>query len=91
MKINNFIKTLTIYTDKAQIITTSTYVSVDPHHNKINNQFKDSEARTSSVIELRPTYVSDVDYFSNKNAEDIFEMAFGLMHDADPGKYPEIY
>lgn len=53
--------------------------------------YLDSEPRTLSANEHRPAYASDGDYFSNPNAEEVFEMAYAMMHEADPGKYPEIY
>jgi len=51
----------------------------------------DAEPRTLSAHEHRPAYSSDGDYFSNPNAEDVFEMIYGIMHDYDPAKYPKIY
>lgn len=51
----------------------------------------DSEPRTLSSKEHRPAYGSDGDYFSKPSVEDIFDAAYGLMHEADPEEYPRIY
>ncbi|MCF8379924.1 MAG: hypothetical protein K9H49_10130 [Bacteroidales bacterium] len=53
--------------------------------------YLDSEPKTLSANEHRPAYASDGDYFSNPNAEDVFEMVYGMMNEADPARYPEIY
>jgi pyruvate/2-oxoglutarate/acetoin dehydrogenase E1 component/TPP-dependent pyruvate/acetoin dehydrogenase alpha subunit len=51
----------------------------------------DAEPRTLTAHEHRPAYSSDGDYYSNPNAEDVFEMIYGIMHEYAPGKYPSIY
>ncbi len=51
----------------------------------------DSEPVTLTAHEHRPAYSSDGDYFSNPNAEDVFETVYGLMHESDPRRYPRIY
>ena len=51
----------------------------------------DSEPRTVSAKEHRPAYATDGDYFSNPNAEDVFEAIYSMMNEADPKKYPELY
>jgi pyruvate/2-oxoglutarate/acetoin dehydrogenase E1 component/TPP-dependent pyruvate/acetoin dehydrogenase alpha subunit len=53
--------------------------------------YLDSEPRTLSARDHRPAYGSDGDYFSNPNTEDVFEVIYGIMHEADPEKYPAIY
>ncbi len=53
--------------------------------------YLDAEPRTISAREHRPAYASDGDYFSNPNAEDVFETIYDMMHEANPEKYPEIY
>jgi len=53
--------------------------------------YLDSEPVTITAHEHRPAYGSDGDYFSNPNAEDLFEVVYGIMHESDPKKYPEIY
>jgi 2-oxoisovalerate dehydrogenase E1 component len=51
----------------------------------------DAEPRTLTAHEHRPAYSSDGDYYSNPNAEDVFETIYGLMHEYAPEKYPAIY
>jgi len=53
--------------------------------------YLDSEPRTVTAREHRPAYSSDGDYFSNPNAEDLFEAIYGIMNESDPSKYPGIY
>ena len=53
--------------------------------------YLDAEPVTITAQEHRPAYSSDGDYFSNPNAEDVFEVIYGIMHESDPNKYPEIY
>jgi pyruvate/2-oxoglutarate/acetoin dehydrogenase E1 component len=50
-------------------------------------KYLDSEPRTLSAREHRPAYTTDGDYFSNPNAEDVFEAVYNIMHEARPGKY----
>jgi len=51
----------------------------------------DSMPVTVTAREHRAAYGSDGDYFSKPNAEDLFEAAFGLMHEFDPARYPRFY
>lgn len=51
----------------------------------------DAEPRTLSAMDHRPAFSSDGDYFSNPNAENVFELAYELMHEANPAKYPDIF
>jgi pyruvate/2-oxoglutarate/acetoin dehydrogenase E1 component/TPP-dependent pyruvate/acetoin dehydrogenase alpha subunit len=53
--------------------------------------YLDSQPTTVTAHEHRPAYSSDGDYFSNPNAEDVFEAIYAIMHESDPAKYPEIY
>ena len=54
-------------------------------------QWLDSEPMTISAHEHRPAYSSDGDYFSNPNAEDVFERIYAMMHNGDPDAFPRIY
>jgi len=54
-------------------------------------QWLDSPPRTLPGKPHRPAYGSDGDYWSKPNAETIFEAAYGLMHEANPRKYPLFY
>lgn len=51
----------------------------------------DAEPRTLTAHEHRPAYSSDGDYYSNPNAEDVFETIYEIMHEYNPGKFPAIY
>jgi len=51
----------------------------------------DAPPLTVSARDHRPAYGSDGDYFSKPNAEDIFESAYRLMHDADPERFPDLF
>jgi len=53
--------------------------------------YLDSEAQCLTAREHRGAYGSDGDYFSKPNAQDIFEKAYAIMHEANPEKYPAIY
>ncbi len=53
--------------------------------------YLDSEPKTLSAAAHRPAFGSDGDYFSNPNAENVFETVYDLMHEAKPDQYPEIY
>jgi len=51
----------------------------------------DAEPKTITAHDHRPAYSTDGDYFSNPNAEDVFDTVYNLMHDANPYKYPKIF
>jgi len=53
--------------------------------------YLDSEPITITAQEHRPAYSSDGDYFSNPNAEDVFESIYRIMHESDPERFPELY
>ncbi|MBK7147981.1 MAG: transketolase [Bacteroidetes bacterium] len=50
----------------------------------------DSEPRTISAKDHRAAYGSDGDYFAKPNAEQIFEVIYGLMNEADPDSFPAL-
>ncbi|PLX14728.1 MAG: transketolase [Salinivirgaceae bacterium] len=51
----------------------------------------DAEPKTLSAKAHRPAFSSDGDYFSNPNAENVFEVVYDLMHEAKPDKFPILY
>jgi len=51
----------------------------------------DSEPTTLTAKAHRPAYGTDGDYFSKPSIEDIFDLAYDIMHEANPQKYPAIY
>ncbi len=53
--------------------------------------YLDSEPKTLSAQEHRPAYATDGDYFSNPNAENVFESVYSMMNESNPKKYPKLY
>jgi len=53
--------------------------------------YLDAEPRTLSAHEHRPAYATDGDYFSNPNAEDVFDIVYEMMHEHKPEKHPELF
>ncbi|QKG79363.1 alpha-ketoacid dehydrogenase subunit alpha/beta [Tenuifilum thalassicum] len=53
--------------------------------------FLDSPPKTITAKEHRPAYTSDGDYFSNPNAEDVFDGIYELMHEVNPKRYPKLF
>ncbi len=53
--------------------------------------FLDAEPKTITAQAHRPAYSTDGDYFSNPNAEDVFDTVYNLMHSVNPFKYPKIF
>lgn len=51
----------------------------------------DCEPRTLTARDHRPAYGSDGDFFSKPGTVDIYDLAYSMMHDADPDKWPAIY
>lgn len=62
--------------------------------NVLNDQrgyyYLDSEAKCLSAQPHRPAFATDGDYFSKPNTEDIFEVVYEMMHEADPVTYPSL-
>jgi len=54
-------------------------------------RYLDAEPRTVTAKPHRAAYSTDGDYFSNPNAEDVFDMVYNLMHEYSPAKYPKIF
>ena len=53
--------------------------------------YLDAEPRTVTAKEHRAAYSTDGDYFSNPNAEDVFDAVYNIMHESNPAKYPKIF
>ncbi|MEZ4643437.1 MAG: thiamine pyrophosphate-dependent enzyme [Chloroflexota bacterium] len=51
----------------------------------------DAEPRTLTAKEHRPAYGSDGSYFSKPNVEEVFDVVYEMMHEADPSRYPLFY
>ncbi len=54
-------------------------------------KYLDSEPRTLAAREHRPAYSTDGDYFSNPNAENVFETVYAVMHEVNPKRFPHLY
>lgn len=54
-------------------------------------RYLDAEPLTVTAQSHRPAYSTDGDYFSNPNAEDVFEHVYNLMHEYNPARYPTIF
>lgn len=54
-------------------------------------QYLDSAPKAISAKDHRSAYASDGNYFCKPNAEDVFETAYGMMHEFDPEAYPKLY
>lgn len=54
-------------------------------------KYLDSAPRTITAQAHRAAYSTDGDYFSNPNAEDVFDNVYNIMHDYNPQKYPKIF
>ncbi len=53
--------------------------------------YLDSKPVTVTAKDHRAAYSTDGDYFSNPNAEDVFDAVYNIMHEYDPMKYPKIF
>jgi 2-oxoisovalerate dehydrogenase E1 component len=50
-------------------------------------KYLDAAPRTLTSQDHRPAYGSDGDYFSKSNAEELFELVYGMMHENEPSKF----
>lgn len=53
--------------------------------------YLDAGPATLTAHAHRAAYSTDGDYFSNPNAEDVFDSVYNIMHDVNPAKYPKIF
>jgi len=53
--------------------------------------YLDMDPKTLTAKAHRAAYSSDGDYFSNPNAEDVFDEVYNMMHEYNPDKYPKIF
>jgi len=51
----------------------------------------DSQPKTLSAREHRPPYGTDGDYFSKPSMDDVVEVVYNMMNEANPAKYPNLY
>jgi len=53
--------------------------------------YLDAEPLTLSARDHRPAYSTDGDYYSNPNAEDVFEAVYKMMNESKPDRFPSLY
>ncbi len=51
----------------------------------------DSQPKTLPAREHRPPYGTDGDYFSKPSMDDVVEVVYNMMNEANPSKYPNLY
>jgi len=51
----------------------------------------DAAPKTITARDHRAAYSTDGDYFSNPNAEDVFDTIYELMSEYNPSKYPKVF
>lgn len=54
-------------------------------------QYLDSRPQCLSAKAHRPPYGVDGDYFSKPSIEDVVKSVYGIMHEANPAKFPEFF
>lgn len=53
-------------------------------------RFLDSKPVTITAMPHRPAYGSDGDFFSKPGPDHVFEAAYGIMSESDPGRFPPL-
>lgn len=53
--------------------------------------YLDAQPKTLTSVAHRPPYGSDGDYFSKPSIDDVVEKVYGMMQEANPTKYPQIF
>ena len=53
--------------------------------------YVDSKPQTLTAKPHRSAYSTDGDYFSNPNAEDVFDALYNIMHEYNPENYPKLF
>jgi pyruvate/2-oxoglutarate/acetoin dehydrogenase E1 component/TPP-dependent pyruvate/acetoin dehydrogenase alpha subunit len=53
--------------------------------------YLDAPPRSVTSKDHRPAYGSDGDYWSKPNREQVFEAAYEMMHETDPGSFPVFF
>ncbi len=67
---------------------TTAYMLQEVLENQGGFEWLDSPPRTLTGQAHRPAYGSDGNYWSKPNVESVFETAYAIMHEVDPGRYP---
>jgi pyruvate/2-oxoglutarate/acetoin dehydrogenase E1 component/TPP-dependent pyruvate/acetoin dehydrogenase alpha subunit len=66
----------------------SAYMMKEVLENQGGYKILDSAPVTITSKTHRPAYGSDGDYFSKPNSDEIFNVIYEMMNEAEPGKYP---
>jgi 2-oxoisovalerate dehydrogenase E1 component len=53
--------------------------------------YLDANPGTVTAKNHRAAYSTDGDYFSNPNAEDVFDAVYEIMHQYNPSRFPDLY
>ncbi|MDQ1088000.1 MULTISPECIES: thiamine pyrophosphate-dependent enzyme [unclassified Siphonobacter] len=53
-------------------------------------RYLDASPQTLTAHPHRPAYTTDGDYFSKPNTEDVFDVAYNIMHECDPRRFPAL-
>ncbi|MHB8089742.1 MAG: transketolase C-terminal domain-containing protein, partial [Anaerolineaceae bacterium] len=53
-------------------------------------QYLDSQPRTLTAANHRPSYGADGNYYSKPNSESIFDVVYDLMKEQAPSRFPKI-
>ncbi|TVQ10241.1 MAG: transketolase [Bacteroidetes bacterium] len=53
--------------------------------------YLDAKPGTVTAKDHRAAYSTDGDYFSNPNAEDVFDAIYEIMHQHNPERFPDLY
>jgi len=69
---------------------TSAYMMQEVIEKQGGYYWLDSAPKTLTGTQHRPAYGSDGDYWSKPNVETIFDAVYEMMHEVDPGEFPEI-
>ncbi len=69
----------------------TSYMMQQVIENQKGFKYLDAEPKTLTARDHRAAYSSDGDYFSNPNAEDVFDAVYNIMHEYNPKKYPKIF
>jgi len=80
-----------LFTDEDVPGGTTAYMMQEVLEKQGGYYYLDSEPRTLPGKPHRPAYGSDGDYFSKPNAEEVFEAAYRIMHEADPQRFPLVF
>jgi len=69
----------------------TSYMMQQVLENQHGYKYLDSKPKTLTAKEHRAAYSTDGDYFSNPNAEDVFDLLYNIMHEYNPKRYPKIF